>query len=108
MINYPDQSVTTGGAAMPQQFGQLSAVKQSPIDERLSSITASLNSLEDEINNLRKQLAPVCIEPNAKEGSATATPRPVLSQVENSLTSADERITLAWQALSALRAQLRV
>lgn len=93
----------------PQQgYGQLSAVKQSPIDERLSSITASLNSLEDEINSLSKQLAPVCIESSTKEGSADAAPRPVLSQIENALTSADERITRAWQHISALRAQLRV
>ena len=107
-----NHSMGVSGSAT-SQFGPpqvpLHAVKQSPIDERFASISGSLESLESELDQLRKQLHPVMIESAKGEGGGTnAAPSPVECSIESTLRNYDYRITTAWQALSAIRAQLRV
>ena len=90
------------------KMAALSAVKQSPVDERLASLGGSIASLESEVEALLKQLDPVMVKAHSESGNANAPPSPVESAVEQALRGYDYRVDLLWKTVSALRAQLRV
>lgn len=96
------------GSATGYAVPQLKAVESSPIDSKLSAIHGTLLSLEEEIERLVKQLEPVTLSHPKDDAAQNATPAPPECPIENTLRSYDERITLSWQRLSALRANLRL
>lgn len=98
-------------AAQTLQGPSLTAVKVSPLDERLASLGGNIASLESEIESLGRQLSPVTVsglngttDANAK----CAAPAPIESSIEQAVRAYDNRIAMLWQIVSALRAQLRV
>lgn len=94
------------GAIVPQ----LQPVKSSPLDDRFSSAMASMLSLEQEIENLAKQLEPLTVSGQGETSGppGNAVPLPPECRFETAMRSIDARISGAWQKISALRAQLRV
>jgi hypothetical protein len=93
----------------PSVSPQLSAVKCSPLDERLGCLGGSISALEQEIEMLRQQLEPITISGACGNNGATnAAPSPVECNIEHAIRIADERVQAMWNVVSALRAQLRV
>lgn len=93
------------------QGPSLTAVKVSPLDERLASLGGNIALLESEIESLGKQLSPVTVSGlngTADANAKCAAPAPIESSIEQAVRANDNRIAMLWQIVSALRAQLRV
>ena len=98
-------------AAQTLQGPSLTAIKVSPLDERLASLGGNIESLESEIESLGRQLSPVTVAGlnGSTDGNAKcAAPTLVESSVEMAIRAYDARVAMLWQIVSALRAQLRV